>query len=317
MKSKLIVGTRGSKLALVQTKQVIDELIKFYPKLNIDIKIIKTTGDMIFDRDLSKIGGKGLFIKEIEEALLRNEIDFAVHSMKDVPHTLPIDFQIGAILKREDPKDVLIARNNLCLKDLQIGSIIGTGSLRRMLQLHNIRPDLNIKPIRGNIDTRISKLVNGEFEGIIIAAAGLKRLGWKQANNEIFFNNLLKNNANLGVEYLEADNFIPAVGQGALAIEIRDNDSEVFNIIKILNNHDDAICVETERAFLKEIDGGCEIPIGAYATLKDEEITLSGFIGDEKKLAIFSDIITDNIKYHKNIGINLAKRLKTLKNNNI
>ena len=186
-----------------------------------------------------------------------------------------------------------------------------------MLQLHNIRPDLNIKPIRGNIDTRISKLVNGEFEGIIIAAAGLKRLGWKQANNEIFFNNLLKNNANLGVEYLEADNFIPAVGQGALAIEIRDNDSEVFNIIKILNNHDDAICVETERAFLKEIDGGCEIPIGAYATLKDEEITLSGFIGDEKKLAIFSDIITDNIKYHKNIGINLAKRLKTLKNNNI
>lgn len=310
MKSAIVVGTRGSKLALTQTNQVIDKIKSFHPELEVKVKIIKTTGDLVQDKELSKIGGKGLFIKEIEEALLSNEIDLAVHSMKDVPHTLADGFQIGAILKRERPEDVLIMRNDLTLDTLPLSSTIGTGSLRRILQLRNLRADLNFKPLRGNIDTRLNKLANGDFDAVVLAAAGLKRLGWNEDNSDEFFKGILKHPTKLNVEYLKTDNFIPAVGQGALTIEIRKNDKATHNIIKVLNDINDAICVAAERAFLREINGGCEIPIGAYATLSNDEITIKGFVGNEEKSIIYRETIKGNKNFNQSLGIELARKLK-------
>lgn len=309
MKSKIIVGTRGSKLALTQTNMVVDDVKKAHPNLEIDVKIIKTTGDRIPDKELSQIGGKGLFIKEIEEALSKKEIDFAVHSMKDVPHTLPEEFQTGAVLKREDPRDVLICRANYNLKNLPANSRIGTGSLRRMLQLKALRKDFDFLPIRGNIDTRINKLANNDYDAIILAAAGLNRMGRQQKNDSEFLRSFLKENTDIdfNISFLELDNFIPAVGQGALAIEIRKNDEEIFNIIKVLNHDNDAKCVLAERAFLKEVDGGCEIPVGAYCQIIDGHLVIDGFIGDEKNNKIYREKISGNIDNYELLGIKLAK----------
>ncbi|OGI20969.1 MAG: hydroxymethylbilane synthase [Candidatus Melainabacteria bacterium RIFOXYA2_FULL_32_9] len=312
---KITVGTRGSKLALTQTGMVIDDLKKAHPGLKVDIKIITTTGDKILDKELSKIGGKGLFIKEIEEALLAKEIDFAVHSMKDVPHTLPEEFQIGAILKREDPRDVLICRDNYDLNNLPAGARIGTGSLRRMLQLKALRSDLVFLPIRGNIDTRVGKLARNEFDAIVLAAAGLKRMGW-QGNDE-FLKTFLKEESNIdfNVSYLELDKYIPSVGQGALAIELRKNDQETFNIVKVLHHEIDAKCVLAERAFLKEVDGGCEIPIGAHCKAEGNQITIDGFVGDEEKNEIYRDKLIGNIDDYDKLGTQLAKNVLNLQKN--
>ncbi|OGH98847.1 MAG: hydroxymethylbilane synthase [Candidatus Melainabacteria bacterium GWF2_32_7] len=312
---KITVGTRGSKLALTQTGMVIDDLKKAHLGLKVDIKIITTTGDKILDKELSKIGGKGLFIKEIEEALLAKEIDFAVHSMKDVPHTLPEEFQIGAILKREDPRDVLICRDNYDLNNLPAGARIGTGSLRRMLQLKALRSDLVFLPIRGNIDTRVGKLARNEFDAIVLAAAGLKRMGW-QGNDE-FLKTFLKEESNIdfNVSYLELDKYIPSVGQGALAIELRKNDQETFNIVKVLHHEIDAKCVLAERAFLREVDGGCEIPIGAYCKAEDNKITIDGFVGDEGKNTIYRDKLAGNIDDYDILGTQLAKNVLNLQKN--
>ncbi|OGI02628.1 MAG: hydroxymethylbilane synthase [Candidatus Melainabacteria bacterium GWF2_37_15] len=288
MKQRVTVGTRGSKLALTQTGMVVQALKDMHKGLEIDIKVIKTTGDKILDKELSKIGGKGLFIKEIEEALLDGSIDFAVHSMKDVPHTLPEDFEIGAILKREDPRDVLI------YKKLPDNAVIGTSSVRRMLQLKALYPDFQFKPVRGNIDTRIRKLLEGEFDAIVLAVAGIKRLGWNKGED-------------LSINYLEIEDFIPSVGQGALALEVRKGDSEIFNIVKVLNDEKDATCVRAERAFLREIDGGCEIPVGAYSRIIDNKLIIDGFIGDEKNAKIYKEKITGEVESFEELGVQLAK----------
>ncbi len=308
MKAKLTAGTRGSKLALAQTNLIISKLKELYPSLEIDIKIIKTTGDKILDRQLSKIGGKGLFIKEIEEALEAAEVDFAVHSLKDVPHTLQDNFKIAAITKREDPRDVLICKGQYNINTLLAGSKVGTGSLRRSIQVKQIRKGLNILPIRGNIHTRINKMQH-DYDAIILAAAGLKRVGWNGGNDCEFLKEVFEKNVNsdFNISYFDLENFIPAVGQGALAIETRKKDFETINYIKQLNHESDALGLLAERAFLKEIDGGCEIPVGAYCFISENKLTIDGFIGDEKEELLFREKLTGNINDYESLGKDLAK----------
>jgi hydroxymethylbilane synthase len=257
MKKRIIIGTRGSKLALWQAEWVRLELQRMSPGLEIELKKIKTTGDKILDVPLAKVGGKGLFVREIEEALLRGDVDIAVHSMKDVPTELPEGLHLGAICKREDPRDALISQiSNLKsqiskFKDLPRGATIGTSSLRRSCQLQHLRPDLKIIQLRGNLDTRLRKLDEGKFDAIIVATAGVKRLGLSTRITEI-----------LGPEIS-----LPAIGQGAIGIECRINDKFINNIIAPLNHPDTSICVRAERAFLKRLGGGCQVPIAAYARI--------------------------------------------------
>lgn len=316
MKNNLIAGTRGSKLALKQTEYVVNYLKSLYPDITIDIKVIKTTGDKIQDKALNKIGGKGLFIKEIEEALLTNSVDFAVHSAKDVPHTLSDDFTIGAILKREDVRDILIAYNEYDISSLSHHSTVGTGSLRRKVQLLSIRPDIIAKPIRGNIDTRLKKLLEGDCDAIILASAGLKRLGWTKEAEYLFFKILLNKELETTptTSYLDTNSIIPSPGQGALLIENRKNDADTINIIKKLNDDESYHCVMTERSFLKEINGGCDIPIGAYCYCKDNKLFCTGFIGVESNNQIFKSSESGEMKDYEKIGVLLAQNVLKLKN---
>lgn len=297
MIKKIIIGTRGSKLALVQTNMVMAELKKIHPKLEVEVKIIKTIGDRILDKSLTEIGGKGLFIAEIESALSSGEIDIAVHSMKDVQNTVDSEFRILTALKREDPRDALISTDNKTLLTLPMGATVGTGSLRRIVQIKNIRPDVFFKPLRGNVDTRIKKLENGEVDAIVLAAAGLKRMG-------------LENKIS---EYIDTKNCIPSVGQGALCFEIREKDETIFHIIKPLVNRTDLRCVCAERSFLKEMDGGCTIAIGAYATEIAGQIKLEGFVCDDNNEVIFRDVTLGKSGEYENIGIELGRKLKVQK----
>ncbi len=297
MISKIIIGTRGSKLALLQTNMVMKELKNIHQSLEVEIKIIKTTGDKILDKSLSEIGGKGLFIAEIESALSSGEIDIAVHSMKDVQNSVDPKFRILTALKREDPRDALISRDNKTLLNLPSGATVGTGSLRRIVQIKNIRPDLYFKPLRGNVDTRIKKLENGEVDVIVLAAAGLKRMG-------------LQNRIS---EYIDTKKCIPSVGQGALCFEIREKDQAIFNLVKPLVNRTDLRCVYAERAFLKEMDGGCTIAIGAYAEETGGQIKLEGFVCDDNNEVIFRDDISGKPEEYEDIGIKLGKKLKLKK----
>lgn len=297
MIKKIIIGTRGSNLALVQTNMVIDELKNIYQDLKVEVRVIKTTGDKILDKSLSEIGGKGLFIAEIENALSSGEIDIAVHSMKDVQNSVGPEFRILTALKREDPRDALISRDNKTLLSLPRGATVGTGSLRRIVQLKNIRPDLYFKPLRGNVDTRIKKLENGEVDAIVLAAAGLKRMALQERI----------------AEYIDTKNCIPSVGQGALCFEIREGDEAIFNIVKPLVDAKDLRCVSAERAFLKEMDGGCTIAIGAYAEETQGQIKLNGFVCDDNNEVIFRDFTVGKSEEYENIGIELGRKLKLQK----
>ena len=255
---KISIGTRGSKLALWQAEWIKSELKKRYPYLEIDLNRIKTTGDKILDVPLAKVGGKGLFVKEIEEALLRHEVDIAVHSMKDVPTEFPEGLHLAVVCKREDPRDALISQIQNAkfkiqkFKDLPSHAKIGTSSLRRSCQLLNIRPDLKIEQLRGNLDTRLRKLDEGQFDAVILATAGVKRLGLKNRITEI----------------LPFKISLPAIGQGAIGIECRIDDEFIRNLIAPLNHPETSLCVKTERAFLKRLGGGCQVPIAAYARLE-------------------------------------------------
>lgn len=269
---KIIVGTRESKLAQTQTGHVVEQLRQLSVKHGIacdfETKTILTKGDKILDVTLSKVGGKGLFVKEIEQALLDGEIDIAVHSMKDMPFELPEGLIIGAIPAREDMRDALISRNGVKLEDLPIGALVGTSSLRREAQLRKLRPDLRIEPLRGNIDTRLRKLETEGFDAIILAAAGLIRMGWQDRISQ----------------YLDPEDFIPAVGQGALSIECRENDKFLLELLALIQDDNTAFAVRAERAFLGQIEGSCQIPIGAYAkwNKSDEgkDLTLTGIVGN-------------------------------------
>lgn len=265
MKKNICIGTRGSRLALWQANFIKSEIERFFPDLNVDLKVIKTTGDRITDRPLAMVGGKGLFVKEIETALLNNDIDLAVHSMKDMPGELPQGLIIGAIPKRENPFDVLISNGSRMLADYKKGAKIGTSSLRRASQIKHIRPDLTIESIRGNLDTRIKKLKSGEYDAIVLAAAGLIRL---EQESRI-------------TEYLDETIMIPAVGQGALCIETRENDDDIALIMEKLDHYDTRICVNGERAFLKQIEGSCHIPVACFGKIVNNDVVLTAVVASE------------------------------------
>ncbi|MBU2560100.1 hydroxymethylbilane synthase [archaeon] len=257
---KLKIGTRGSKLALTQT-EIISRMIKEkFPELSFETKIIKTTGDKILDAPLAKIGGKGLFVKEIDEAVARGDVDFAVHSMKDVPTDLVDGIEIAASPKREPVNDVLIAREARSMDELPEGAVLGTSSLRRRAQALSTRPDLEVKDLRGNVETRIRKLNEGQYDAIIMAKAGLKRLG------------LLEH----VTEDLPLDVFVPSVGQGAIAVVAR-KDSQVNEYLSAINHEETLTGVKAERAFLKRLGGGCQVPIGAYTKVGDT-LSLKGVV---------------------------------------
>ncbi|MCB7069992.1 hydroxymethylbilane synthase [Caldibacillus sp. 210928-DFI.2.22] len=293
---KIIVGSRRSKLAMTQTNWIIDQLKKIGAPFTFDLKEIVTKGDEILNVTLSKVGGKGLFVKEIEQAMLNKEIDIAVHSMKDMPAVLPDGLVIGTIPEREDPRDVLISKENRSLRDLPAGAIVGTSSLRRKAQILNIRPDLEIKWIRGNIDTRLKKLETEEYDAIILAAAGLSRMGWQ---------------AEVVSEYLEPSDCIPAVGQGALAIECRKDDEEILQWLAKLNCPKTNRAVQAERAFLNKIGGSCQVPVGGYAVINDEDdVVLNAFVASGNGKTIFKETVVgkDAVTVGEEAGERLMER---------
>lgn len=297
-KNKIVIATRGSKLALWQAEWVRSEIKKIDPDLEVALNKIKTTGDKILDVPLAQVGGKGLFVKEIEEAMLREEADLAVHSMKDVPTELPEKLHLSTICKREDPRDAFITpANEDRIKrfiDLPDGANVGTSSLRRMCQLLNIRADLKITQLRGNVDTRIRKLDEGEFDAIILATAGVKRLGFEDRITE----------------RLPVDLSLPAIGQGAVGIECRKDDEFINNLLEKLNHHETSVAVRAERAFLKKLEGGCQVPIAAYATVEpDSSLNISGLVGSLDGKTLIKDSIQGNREEAERLGTTLAEKL--------
>ncbi|MDW7729934.1 MAG: hydroxymethylbilane synthase [Bacillota bacterium] len=270
--NRLTIGTRGSRLAIIQADIVKEALIRANPALVVDLKIIKTKGDLVTDIPLEKIGDKGVFIKELENALLAGEIDLAVHSMKDMPTALPPGLIIGAIMARELPWDVLItAETGKTLAAIAPGALIGSSSLRRRAQLLHHYPHLNIQSVRGNLDTRYKRLEKGDYGGIILAYAGVARMGWLDRISEV----------------ISGDICLPAVGQGAIGVEIREGDSELFAAIAGLNCSETSAAVTAERSFLRELEGGCQVPIGALAEIADGEMVLKGMVASLDGKLIF------------------------------
>jgi len=274
---KIIVGSRKSKLALTQTNWFINELKNAGVPFEFEVKEIVTKGDKILDVQLSKVGGKGLFVKEIEQALYNKEIDFAVHSMKDMPAVLPEGLVIGCIPPREDARDAFISKGHVKFADLPKGAIVGTSSLRRSAQLLQARPDIEIKWIRGNVDTRLAKLENEDFDAIILAAAGLKRLGWSEE---------------VVTEFIDIDLCLPAVAQGSLGIECRADDEELLAELAKLTDQSTWNEAHAERAFLAAMDGGCQVPIAGFAKTNGEEITLTGLVAAPDASVIYKESIT-------------------------
>lgn len=294
---KVIVGTRGSNLALTQTKWVIDQLMSKEPDIEFEIKIITTTGDRIQNVSLDKIGGKGVFVKEIEEQLLSGGIDLAVHSMKDMPGILPEGLMFSWVPPREDFRDALILKEGYhSLQDLPEGATVATGSKRREYQLLKARPDLKIVPIRGNIDTRIRKMKEQNLDGIVLAVAGLKRLG--------LYTDLEKN-----IQLLDATLMLPSPAQGALALEIREGHTELHKIIEGIRDDKTHLEIISERAFLKGIGGNCHIPIGALCTIKGENIELEGLLGNEDGSILVNQKISGHISKAEELGFELADRI--------
>lgn len=289
---KIIVGTRGSKLAVTQTNWVIDRIKEKHPSIEFEVKIIKTKGDLIQDVSLDKIGDKGLFVKEIEQQLLDKGIDMAVHSMKDMPSSLPDGLKFASIPKREDPRDVLILKEGYeSIDDLPQGATIGTGSKRRKFQLLNHRPDLNIVPIRGNVDTRIRKIQDENLDGVVLAASGILRVGLEDKISC----------------YLDTDIVVPAPAQGALAIEIRRGEIELEEILDSLKDDITEIQVAAERGFLDGVNGSCHIPMGAYCTVYNDKLKLTGLYGDEEGNALIIKTIEGSKEEPIKLGNELAK----------
>jgi hydroxymethylbilane synthase len=290
-RSTLVLGTRGSKLAVHQSEWVQARIQELAPQVTVTLRRIQTSGDKILDVPLAKIGGKGLFVKEIEEALLSGEIDLAVHSMKDVPAELPPGLDLLCIPSREDARDALISREGKEFRDLPYGAKVGTSSLRRQAQLLQARPDLSIRMLRGNLDTRLRKLREGQFDAIVLAAAGLRRLGWEQ---EI-------------TEYLATDISLPAIGQGALGIEGRRDDTFVRDLLKGLEDAPTRIMVSAERALLHRLQGGCQVPIAAHARLAGSEIVLEGLVASVDGKEVIRDCVQGTDP--RSVGVQLAERL--------
>jgi hydroxymethylbilane synthase len=293
MQRPLRIGTRGSQLALWQSRWVQNALAGHWPKTSFELTVIKTTGDKIQDVPLSQVGGKGLFVKEIEEALLAGRIDLAVHSMKDMPSELPPGLTIGAIPPRENPLDILAAGPCTSLAALPQGARVGTSSLRRTAQVRHMRPDVQIIPLRGNLDTRLRKLAAGDMDAVILAAAGLLRLGLSDRISA----------------YLPPDQMLPAVGQGALCIETRRDDPVVGPLMAALEHADTRTAVTAERAFLARLEGGCQVPIAAHARIDGEQIHLTGLVAETDGRRILKSAKTGARNDAQSMGRQLAEEL--------
>ncbi len=289
---QLRIGTRASQLALWQANWVKAELEARYPDMEVTLTKIKTLGDKILDVPLAQVGGKGLFVKEIEEAMLRGEIDIAVHSMKDVPTEFPPGLGLVCITKREDPRDALIS-HGVKFADLPQGAKIGTSALRRQAQLLKLRPDLEMVIIRGNVESRIKKLTSENLDAVILAAAGLKRLGFTDSVTE----------------YLDTNLSLPAIGQGALGIECRLDDAPLRETIAFFNHPETDYAVRAERALLKRCEGGCQVPIAAFGEVTGDQLTLTGFVASVDGARSLKENITGPVAACENLGIELAERL--------
>jgi len=289
----LRIGTRGSKLAVTQSEWVKAKIEARHPHVRVELVRIKTTGDKILDSPLSKIGGKGLFVKEIEDALLDRRVDMAVHSMKDVPAQLPDDLFLAAFPEREDSGDALVSANGLDLEHLTPHSRVGTSSLRRAAQLLHLRPDLELVPLRGNVDTRLRKVEAGELHAVVLAAAGLKRLGLADRITQI----------------ISPDEILPAVGQGALGLEARQEDAETIRILDFLNHPATEIAVRAERAFLKKLEGGCQVPIAGLARLQGDRVRFRGMVAELDGSHIFKEETEGPSDRAEAVGIACAEKL--------
>lgn len=293
MKPTVKIGTRASKLALWQAEWVRSELTQKFPDRAVELVTIKTKGDKILDVPLAKVGGKGLFVKEIEQALLDKRIDIAVHSMKDMPAEIPEGLGIGAIPQREAAADVLISKSGRRFNELRWGAVIGTSSLRRAAQLRHARPDIEIVPLRGNLDTRLKKLDTDDLDAIVLAAAGVIRLNLEHRVTQ----------------YLDADIMLPAVGQGALCIEIRHSDPHIESIVAALDHPDSRTVVLGERAFLNRLGGSCQVPIAGHGEIKDSTFNLTGLVADLDGSHMFKLKLSGPAASSQSIGINLAEQL--------
>lgn len=293
MKKEIKIGTRRSVLALWQANWIKDNLLNNYPDLSVTLIKITTSGDKFLDAPLSEVGGKGLFTKEIEEALLDQRVDIAVHSMKDVPALLPEKLSIAVITEREDPRDVLISKEKVTLSNLPEGARVGTSSLRRQAQLLKFRPDLKILPLRGNVGTRINKLENNDFDAIVLAAAGVKRLKWE---NKI-------------TEYIDTDICLPAIGQGALGLEIRANDQDILRHIKSFDHQKTHIALTAERALLKKLQGGCQVPIAAYGEVDEKNIKLTAMVSSIDGKRFIKESSLSSLYKAEQLGLEVAERL--------
>lgn len=293
MNRKLIIGSRGSDLALWQAHFVKANLQTAFPEREFEIKIIHTTGDQVLDVALSKIGDKGLFTRQIESELLAGSIDLAVHSLKDLQTEQPDGLVIGAVCKREVPNDIFISKTGISIDALPHGAKVATGSLRRRSQLLHFRPDLQISEIRGNVPTRLRKFDEADLDGMILAYAGVHRLGFAERINGL----------------IPFDIMLPAVGQGAVAIEIRSNDPEVADVVAKLNDAETHICITAERAFLRKLEGGCQVPIGAHATIDAGQVRLEGMVGSLDGKVVFRETLAGPADQAGEIGMRLAESL--------
>jgi hydroxymethylbilane synthase len=292
-KTTVRIGTRGSALALWQAEWVKARLEQAWPDLQVELVVIKTSGDRIQDVSLATIGGKGLFVKEIEEALLSHTVDIAVHSIKDLPGDLPPELTLSAVPEREDPRDVLVSNNGVTLAQLPVGTRVGTSSLRRQALLLHARPDLRIELLRGNVDTRLRKQREGVVEATILAAAGLKRLGLMPHNSCV----------------LEEAEFLPAIGQGALGIETRADDAEILRRVKPLHHEATAIAVAAERAFLRRMDGSCRTPLAAKGQIENGSVRLTALIARPDGTKVIRGEEQGGNADAENLGTRLAERL--------
>lgn len=289
----LKLGTRGSQLALWQAQAVADRIESCYQDLQVELIVIKTTGDKILDVALSRIGDKGLFTKDLEKALLAGEIDLAVHSLKDLPSDLGEGLKLASVLPREYPGDVLISRGGWALKDLPSGSAVGTSSLRRAAQIKRIRPDLTIVDIRGNVETRIKKVQGNDLDAIVLAYAGVKRLGLDQWISE----------------RIPLEMILPAVGQGVIAIETREKDTEISKLLELVNDRKTFDEIQAERAFLKVLEGGCQVPIAGLAQVDGDRLDLQGLVASLDGKTIIKDSISGLRTNATESGVQLAEQI--------
>lgn len=293
MKNKIIIGSRGSKLALFQADYIKSLITTGFPSITAEIRTIVTTGDKILDRPLSKIGDKGLFTREIEELLISEDIDLAVHSLKDLPTELGVELEISALSVREEFRDALISASGKTLMQLKSGSVIGTSSLRRRSQLLNLRPDLKLVDLRGNVETRLRKLKDGNCDATVLAAAGLLRLSLGGVITEL----------------IEPAIMIPAAGQGIIAVETKCGRNDLSEMLDKINNSDSKYMAKAERAVLRKFEGGCRAPIGVNASLLNNEITINAFVGSLDGKVFLRDSISGNKEEAESLGIKLAEKM--------